>query len=175
MFWNWDLQRCCGTRRWSRTHLRHQCFTLSPFRLHIDGSRSGEDGFLPGFGFGIVFPPSCWDRSTVSLPPTWLGFWCLFFVLQASVADFMQRCVFSAVINTYKQHQDVRCSCLWIKFSEYVDSTTVLKCRLVYWLLGMLLHYFLDHCRPPVCHAGACSHTEVGFLRRLNVSMSFIP
>lgn len=71
MFWNWDLQRCCGTRRWSRTHLPHQCFALSPLRLHIDGSRSGGDGFIPGFGSGIVGRISSQLlRSQRSLPAT---------------------------------------------------------------------------------------------------------
>lgn len=79
---------------------------------------------LPGFGPELsgVFPTSCWDLSTAAS---------LAWLLISVSLYWGQHCSLIPCNAAYfAQISGCLCSCLWTKFSECVDSTLVLKCRL---------------------------------------------
>lgn len=134
MFWNWD-PRCCGTRRWFRTHLPHQGFALLRSRLHIDGSRSGEDGFLPGFGFGIagrIFLPAV----EIAAQPLWHRHGLVLDVFISLCYDQLRSLV--SCNAAYLAQSSTRTGNIGMPAAAFCGWSW----NAVYCLLGMLFHYF---------------------------------
>lgn len=118
-------------RRGSRTPLR-----FPAFRLHNDGSWSGEDGSSPWLR-SRIFGRICYQLLGSAAQPLWLGSWYHFVWIKGRIARW-----FRATLRVWRRYRGACCSCLGTKFSECVDSTLVLKCSLFQSFRGMLCIIF---------------------------------